>query len=192
MASEEVVEVELAERAEDASPAAELEYEAEERPGPDTNEFAPLAPPPGASPFTPARPESIDDTGLSLSFVTDLLLRTLYQAHEVTGAALAERLALPFAEVIGPIIESLRHDQAVEIKAQRGFGDAGYLYALTDKGALRARDSMEMLTYAGPAPVPLTDYVKAALAQTVRNVVVTEDNIRAAFQDLVINDSVLD
>lgn len=191
-ASEEVVEVELAKRAEESSPAIQVEYGEDERPGPATNEFAALAPPPGASRFTPTRPESIEDTGLSLPFITDLLLRALYQAHELTGAGLAERTALPFANVVGPIIESLRHDQAVEVKAQRGIGDAGYLYGITEKGLLRARESMEMITYAGPAPVPLADYVRAVLAQSVRNVVVTEDNIRAAFQDLVINDSVFD
>jgi predicted ATPase with chaperone activity len=142
--------------------------------------------------FYPPRPVTLEDTGVSRPFLTDLILRTLYAANELIGIAIAERVALPFPGIVSEILEALRHDAAIEIKAQRGLGDAGYLYAITEKGASRARDSMDKLTYTGPAPVPFEDYVKSALAQTVRNVVVTQENIRRAFQDLIINDSVLD
>ncbi|MBM2809702.1 MAG: ATPase [Chloroflexi bacterium] len=142
--------------------------------------------------FFPKRPASLEETGIARSFVTDLILRSLYAANELMGIIISERVALPFAEVVGPILETLRHEQAVEIKSQRGLGDAGYLYGITDKGILRARDSMEKLTYVGPAPVRLEDYVTATLAQSVRSVVVTQENIREAFRDLIINDEVLD
>jgi len=142
--------------------------------------------------FSPKRPEIIEETGLSRTFLTDLVLRTLYAATELTGAAIAERVALPFQGIVGELLESLRHEQAVEIKAQRGIGDAGYLYAITEKGVGRARESMDRLTYVGPAPVTFDDYVKSVLAQSIRNVVVTQENIRVAFQDLIVQDSVLD
>jgi hypothetical protein len=165
--------------------------------GPATNQFTAVDPnarmSAGNAPsFFPKRPETLDDTGLPRPFVVDLLLRTLYQANELTGAVLAERVTLPFQGIVGPLLEGLRHEQAVEVKGQRGIGDAGYLYGITEKGVLRARDSMEKLTYWGPAPVPLDEYNAAVLAQTVRNVVVTQENIRVAFNDLIINEDVLD
>jgi len=165
--------------------------------GPATNQFTAVDPnvrlnankPPA---FYPKRPESVDGTGLTRPFITDLILRLLYQANELTGGVIAERCALQFQGIVSGILEQLRHEQAVEVKGQRGIGDAGYLYGITEKGVLRARDSMEKLTYYGPAPVPLDDYNEAALAQTVRSVVVTQENIRTAFSDLIIGESVLD
>lgn len=157
-----------------------------------------VAPPPGPAPagqqaaFFPRRPESIEDTGLTRPFITDLILRILYQANELMGATLAERTAIPFVGVLAPILEGLRHDQEVEVKGQRGVGDAGYVYGITDKGARHARDSMDRIAYTGPGPVTFEEYTKSVLAQTVRNVVVTQENIREAFQDLIIEDSILD
>ena len=108
------------------------------------------------------------------------------------GATIADRVALPFAGVVAPILEGLRHDQELEVKGQRGIGDAGYVYGITEKGSRHARDSMDRLTYVGPAPVPLAQYIDSTMAQTVRNVIVTEQNIRQAFSDLIINDDILD
>lgn len=142
--------------------------------------------------FFPRRPTSIDDTGLSPAFITDLIIRTLYQANELMGAALAERTALPFAQVIMPVLDILRRDQEIEVKRQTGIGDAGYVYGITERGIRHARDSMERIGYTGPAPVPLDDYIDSVLAQTIRNVVVTQETIRNAFQDLILDDEILD
>src|SRR5207237_4140801 len=136
-------------------------------------------------------PASIEDTGLHPFFITDLILRTLYQSNELTGAALADRVALSVGIVLA-VLEGLRREQAIEVKGQRGIGDAGYVYGITERGALRARDSMEKLTYTGPTPVPLDDYNRAMLIQTVRDVVVTQENIRHAFHDLIIDESILE
>ncbi len=155
-----------------------------------TGMFAAQAPT-TATKFYPQRPESIEDTGLPRASVIDLIVRTLYQSTELMGATIAERIALPFP-VVSPLLEGLRHDQEVEVKSQRGIGDAGYVYGITDKGARHARDSMERLTYTGPAPVPLSQYIESVMAQSVRNVVVTQENIRQAFADLIINDDILD
>jgi len=166
------------------------------RPSPEpivtTGQFKAQAAAVAGRPFFPARPESLDATGLPRAFILDLIVRVLYQSTELVGATIADRIALPFAGVVGPILESLRHDQELEVKGQRGIGDAGYLYGITEKGARHARDSMERLTYTGPAPVPLSQYIDAVLAQSVRNVVVTQENIRDAFSDLIINDDILD
>ena len=38
----------------------------------------------------PARPRSIEDTGLSLSYISDLVVRALYLIGEMTGQELVE------------------------------------------------------------------------------------------------------
>jgi hypothetical protein len=153
---------------------------------------APSLPGPRENAFFPRRPTSVEETNLSASFLTDLIIRTLYQANELMGATLAERTALPFAGVVMPILDTLRRDQEIEVKRQAGIGDAGYVYGITERGIRHARDSMERIGYTGPAPVPLDDYIESVLAQTIRNVVVTQENIRHAFRDLVVDDEILD
>ncbi len=145
-----------------------------------------------AEAFFPRRPTSIEDTNLSASFLTDLIIRILYQANELMGAAIAERTALPFATVVMPILDTLRRDQEIEVKRQSGIGDAGYVYGITERGIRHARDSMERIGYTGPAPVPLDIYIESVLAQSIRSVVVTQENIRDAFRDLVVDDEILD
>jgi predicted ATPase with chaperone activity len=91
-----------------------------------------------------------------------------------------------------PILDVLRRDQEIEVKRQSGIGDAAYVYGITEKGIRHARESMERIGYTGPAPVPLEDYIESVLAQSVRNVVVTQDTIRAAFRDLIVEEEILD
>lgn len=153
---------------------------------------APTPAAPSGGKFFPPRPESLEETGLQRTFIVDHVLRVLYHANELMGVTLAERTALPFIGVLAPVLEALRRDAEVEIKGQRGIGDAGYVYGITEKGVRHARDSMDRLAYTGPAPVPLEEYIKSVLAQTVRNVVVTHENIRQAFADLIIDESILD
>lgn len=142
--------------------------------------------------FFPVVPKSVEETGLSAAFLVDLAIRLLYQNTEMTGHAIAEQMALPFYGVVDQLLEVIRHDREIEVKGQHGIGDAGYVYGITEKGTVHARDALERLGYIGPAPVPLARYIDAVMAQTVRDVVVTQDNIRQAFSDLVLTDDILD
>ena len=150
------------------------------------------APPSSAVLFFPAAPESLDETGLTAPFIEDHVLRALYFAQQLTGAQIAEEVALPFVTVLSPRLESLRKDQFIEVRAQKGIGDAGYLYGLTGKGTTRALEALMKSQYRGPLPVPIDSYINAVKAQTLRHVVVTEENIRQAFSDLILHDEILD
>jgi hypothetical protein len=152
-------------------------------------------PPPPAAParrFVPQRPTDVDSTGLSRVFLSDQILRTVYFAGEITGAGVAEAVGLPFVGVLDGLIEQLRRENVLDVKGQRGLGEAGFVLGLTDRGGIRAHEALQKVQYRGCAPVPLDDYVNSVRAQTNRNVTVTQANIRAAFGDLLISDSVLD
>jgi hypothetical protein len=152
-------------------------------------------PPPPSAPlqrFVPQRPMDVDGTGLSRVFLFEHILRTVYFAGEITGAGVAEAIGLPFAGVLDGLVEQLRRENVLDVKGQRGLGEAGYVLGLTDKGSTRAHEALQKVQYRGCAPVPLDDYVHSVKAQTNRNVTVTQENIRAAFSDLLIADSVLD
>lgn len=142
--------------------------------------------------YIPPRPMSLEAAGLSQAFVTDSILRTLSLLHEATGHEIATRLALHFGGIVAPILEGLRREQAVEVTGQRGLGDGGYVYVLTEKGRTRAEEARRRTQYEGPAPVPLETYVASVLAQRQRQHEITPADVQAAFDDLVLSAELLD
>jgi len=142
--------------------------------------------------YLPPRPMSLEECGLTASFITDCVLRTLYHLHECTGYDIANRLGLHFGTILAGILETLRREQAVEVKGQRGIGEGGYVHVLTDKGVSRAREALERTQYEGVAPVPLETYIESVVAQSVRQVTVNRPAVVEAFSDLVIRSVLLD
>jgi hypothetical protein len=141
--------------------------------------------------FVPQVPRSINDAGLSVSFLFDLVLRSIYHAGRISGGELADFLKLPFS-VLAPILPAMRKQGLIDIVGQHGgAGDAGYQYEIKPpRGTEALEDALEKTTYIGPAPVPFEDYIETVSAQTIRNFVVTRRNIERAFQDLVMTPEV--
>ena len=50
--------------------------------------------------FVPRTPSSVEDTGLSLAFLTDLAIKTMYLEGNILGYELAEHMRLPHAGVV--------------------------------------------------------------------------------------------
>ena len=141
------------------------------------------------SPVPPV-PRTIEDTGLALDQLEQLLVKTMYGA-EATGMAISERMRLPYA-LIEPLIERVRAQLLVEVRGASGSGTAGYRYALTDLGRDRARQFLAISNYAGAAPVPLSAYTAEMGALRVARGYVDRDRIRHGFSHLVICDEVFD
>jgi predicted ATPase with chaperone activity len=155
---------------------------------------ASVAPPTAASAerFVPSPPDSLEATGLSRTFLADHLIRTIYFTGEITGTAVAEQLGLPFPNVLQGLLEQLRREGSLEVRGQRGLGDGGFVYAITERGVVRAHEAMKKSQYRGAAPVPFDEYCRSVRTQSNREVTVTQENIRNAFSDLLIDDSVLE
>jgi predicted ATPase with chaperone activity len=139
----------------------------------------------------PARPRSVEDTGLSLSFISDMIVRALYLIGEMTGQQMVELLMLPYDNVIDQAITYLRREQMCEIKGTGGIGEKAYRYQATARGVERAKEIGERTQYLGAAPVPLEDYTEMMRHQTTQGLIINEDSIRQAFSHLVINEALL-
>jgi predicted ATPase with chaperone activity len=139
--------------------------------------------------YVPRIPCKWEDFGLDLPFLFDLTLRTIYTRGHVTGAELADTMAIPFP-VVNPVFQAMRKQALVDIVAQRGnSGDASFVYAIKPpKGEDALRDALDKTTYVGPVPVPFSDYVESVMAQTIKRLIVTRRSIRKAFEDLIITD----
>src|SRR5713226_8946708 len=142
--------------------------------------------------FLPRMPESLATSGLSAAFVEEHVLRCLYSVPQITGAQLAATCGLGFQAGIGAILDNLRQDHQVEIRGQRGIGEAGYAYVLTSKGTARALEAQEKTLYRGTLPVPIADYIASVHAQLIDANLVTRARVRRAFADLLAQDSVSD
>ena len=146
---------------------------------------------PPSGPGLPPRPRSIEETGLSLSYISDMVLRALYIIGEMTGQMIVEELHLPYENVIDQAIAYLRREQMVEIKGAGGIGEKAYRYQATSKGVGRAKEIGERTQYMGPAPVPLSAYAEMMRKQTTQGLLVTEEAIRQACSHLVLSDALV-
>src|SRR5262249_29393042 len=113
----------------------------------------------GAAPEAPTAPESLKQAGLSLNFLNDLLMRTLYIQGVMLGLDLARTVCLPF-KVIEESLKFLKDEKCVEVQGGDLIGRVSYRFQLTDLGRRRAQDAMKQCAYVGPAPVPIEDYVE--------------------------------
>jgi len=61
----------------------------------------------------PPEPQSIEQTGLTSSFIADLALKTLYLRGQMTMAELSTALGLPITNVIDKVMEFLKGERLV-------------------------------------------------------------------------------
>ena len=136
------------------------------------------------------RPRILEETGLSMSFVADLLAKHLHSGGVLTLAELVQRMALA-----GPILERvlgfMKREGLVEIRAQSE-KNAGLRYALTDRGRNVALEVSMRSGYIGPAPVTLANYARVVRAKTVHERAVTRHDVDLLFDGIVIKEELLD
>ncbi|HEX9441913.1 MAG TPA: ATP-binding protein, partial [Roseiflexaceae bacterium] len=158
-----------------------------------SNASPPGGPPSGVLPLIPPEPTSIAETGLGMGFLTDLILKIVYFYGNITGQQLSEVTKLPFLGVIDKVLEFLKLEEYVDIiGAQGGFSERSFQYVIATKGRIKVNEVLDRSQYAGPAPVPLADYIAMVERQAVGEMVVGSRTVRDAFSNLVISDRMLD
>jgi predicted ATPase with chaperone activity len=139
------------------------------------------------APEAPTAPESLKQAGLNLSFLNDLLMRTLYTRGAMLGLDLARFTCLPF-KVIEESLKFMKEEKCVEVTGGDLIGRVSYRFNLTELGRRRAQEAMKLCGYVGPAPVPLEDYVEQTYRQAVTGITCSPEPLKAAFSHLVIKD----
>ncbi len=134
--------------------------------------------------FHPALPRNLEETGLSESFVEGLICKRLASVGNECGRAIADALCLPIG-VLEERIQKLRTRQIVTHRGAAALND--YMYTLTDQGRQYAQQLIELCSYNGPAPVPLTDYITSVDAQTITAEAPKRDQLEKAFHDISID-----
>ena len=150
----------------------------------------PLTGAPGSAPAPeiplPPEPQSIEMTGLTLSFIADLALKTLYLRGQMTMAELSTALGLPITNVVDKVMEFLKGERLVEIRGGTGLSSASYQFVIVDRGSEKAQEALGRSQYVGKAPVPLSAYIDAVKRQTISSISVTQEELAHAFSHMVI------
>jgi predicted ATPase with chaperone activity len=136
------------------------------------------------------RPARLADTGLSETFLADLIAKHLFDRGTLSLGELSTILALA-GSIIEGVLNFMRAEARVEIRPGQA-STGGLAYTLTDRGRAAALDAMMRSGYLGPAPVPLRHYAEIARAQTIHKRSVTQESMRAAFRDVVLDRQLLD
>ena len=139
--------------------------------------------------FYPVAPKDFDDANINEVLIEDLMYKALLMHGVLSGREIAELICFPY-QLINPLLMDLKSRQFVAHRTTATMGD--FFYSLTDAGKQNAKDAKENSNYCGPAPVNFDDYVKSVALQSIRNESPTPDDVKAAFNDLVVEDEVLE
>ncbi len=139
----------------------------------------------------PPVPETLEDTGLSHAFLSDLLLKTLYAQGARKGTQLEKSLRVSFS-ILDPLLMDLQQRRLVEVRGSEGHGRIGYTFDITTEGRARAREILQTNRYVGAAPIPLGEYWESVRMQSTRGLQVGRDTIREGFSHLVFADDFID
>lgn len=139
----------------------------------------------------PPLPRNIEETGLSASFLLDLLLKAAYaDAGVFSLQEMSRRICLP-PPLVDTLSEMAKNDRLVAIRSAAGYMRTTHVFELTTSGRERAEAAMEQCQYVGPAPVPFASYELRVAHQSVRQIEIDEPWIRKTLKHLVVSDSML-
>ncbi len=146
----------------------------------------------GTKPFGPPPITQIEDTGLTRLWLQDLAIKILYFRGYLTGYELAEAIALPYTAIVDKIVDSLKREKFIEVKASTmGLGEGSYQYGITMAGINRAREALDRSQYADWAPVPLEDYNDAIRKQSLGKLNVSPRALRSYLADLTLSEDII-
>lgn len=115
----------------------------------------------------------------------------MFSRGVLLGQEIADALKLPFANIVGNALNSLRRDRLIEVSGSAGVGESSYRYVITREGRARARELMDQNQYIGPMPVTLQAYTKMVKAQSRAGHEITRDTLKRALAHLVLSDEII-
>uniref|UniRef100_A0A7C2JZN1 ATPase n=1 Tax=Schlesneria paludicola TaxID=360056 RepID=A0A7C2JZN1_9PLAN len=139
----------------------------------------------------PRSPLQLADSGLTLGFLSELVLKLLYVHGSLLGQEIAQQIRLPFP-IVDEALRFLKDQRCIEVSSGDLLGRVSYRFALTELGRLRAREVFEQCRYVGPAPVAMEQYVAQSRRQTVTGIPCSPEALKLAFQEFILRPGLVD
>ncbi|MDJ0936723.1 MAG: hypothetical protein QNI93_15070 [Kiloniellales bacterium] len=141
----------------------------------------------------PRRPQSIEETGLSLSFLTGLVLKSMYLNGSDCASALVEELKLS-PRIVQGLVDYVRKRQFIEPLGSSASTEhpLDVHFTLSESGRARAVEAIEQSEYVGPAPVPLPAFEAQVLKQSLTQEQVDSEMLSESLSDLLVPNALAD
>ncbi|HEY3637993.1 MAG TPA: hypothetical protein VGK90_07545 [Rhizomicrobium sp.] len=137
---------------------------------------------------TPRAPASLEETGIALADLLNLLTKAMYANSLETPSMVIEQLKLP-PLAVQQLLEQAKERKLVDVLGSSGVRAVSELrYTLTERGKQWAQEAMALNQYIGPAPVPLSAYVDRVARQAIANERVDRKSIDSAFSKMIISE----
>ena len=140
----------------------------------------------------PVEPADIAATGIDALDLLSLMMKLIYTGHLETSRQYVEALKLPY-HIVTELVRMAVDRQllrALGMRDSQSSVDMGY--AFTEEGKRWTIDVLELMRYAGPAPVTLEDFTYQVNVQKLTNELVTFERIHKAMGKLSFEDSIIE
>lgn len=141
----------------------------------------------GIRPFVP---RTVEETGLNLQFLIELVTKTFYFGGQLKLKELANLVKLNVG-VLEPVLYFMRGQKLCEV-ISRGSAETDITYSLSDLGRSRGEEALRKSQYVGPAPVLLDHYIEQVERQSIRDMLITPELMGGAFSGIVVREHLLE
>ncbi|MBU3032595.1 ATPase [Tritonibacter mobilis] len=142
--------------------------------------------------MSPPAPKGLAEMRLPLVMMRDILLKTMFRKNIDMVTELASAICLP-TSITQELVDMAREQKLVEATGTLNANSGNEMgYQLTDAGKARALDALSQSEYFGAMPVPLDVYREQVKRQSIRNIMVTRQQLTSAMGHLILPDSLLD
>ncbi|MBV7378968.1 ATPase [Maritimibacter dapengensis] len=136
--------------------------------------------------------KTIEDTGLTLVMMRDILLKTMFRMNLEHVSKLEKILCLP-TRVTQELVDNARDQGLVEATGTLHATSGNEMgYRLSDTGKTRALDALSQSEYYGAMPIPMEKYAEQVKRQSIRNIKITREELTNAMGHLVLPGELLD
>lgn len=140
----------------------------------------------------PPSPRSLEDTGLSIIMMRDILLKSMFRTNQSQVSALSKIICLP-VPLTQELVDMARTQKLLTAMGTMHATAGNEMgYELTDAGKARALDSLSQSEYYGAMPVPLDQYSVQIKRQSVRDIRLNREQLMSGMGHLILPPDLID
>ena len=134
----------------------------------------------------PARPNTIEDTGIEEGMLLNLTAKAMYTLGLERATTLSDHLKISPA-IVTSVLEIMNDLSLIESRGLAGAEISSEIrYNLSDKGKAWALDATQQSQYVGPIPVTLEDFCNQVYAQRVAVEHIGPEKLAASMSHLIL------
>ncbi len=140
----------------------------------------------------PPSPRTLEDTGLSVIMMRDILLKSMFRTNQgqVTTLSKIICLSVPLTQELVDLARTQKLLTAMGTMSATASNEMSY--ELTDAGKARALDALSQSEYYGAMPVPLDQYSVQIKRQSVRDIRLNREQLLSGMGHLILPPDLID